>query len=76
MFIKRSQRVSGNAIEFGEGSLSYNQGSGSIFGGSSPAKNNKRVKKRRIYQLGVVIPDGRFSESEYDEQPSSPLDRR
>lgn len=76
MFIKKSQRVSGNAIEFGEGSLNYIQGTGSLFAGSSTKKNNKKFKTRRIYQLGVVIPDGRTAESSCDEKSSTPSDSK
>lgn len=75
MYIKKAEGVSGNAIEFGEGSISYNPGSGAMFAGSSSKnKNTPRFKKRRVYQLGVSIPDARRKESsgsECDDPQSS-----
>lgn len=57
MHIRRAERVSGNAVEFGEGTISHSQGSGGMLAGSSDPNVVKKFKKRRIYQLGVDIPD-------------------
>jgi hypothetical protein len=63
---KQSQRVSGNAVEFGEGSISHEQGVLPMIAG--PSGNHGKRRKfplRRIYQLGIQIPDAR-RESSHD----------
>jgi hypothetical protein len=68
MFVKKSQSVSGNAIEFGEGTIGYNPGQLSIIGVSNKKPNPKRLKFKRIYQLGISVPDSGSSKESSSEK--------
>jgi hypothetical protein len=76
MHRKQSERVSGNAVEFGEGSIPYNSGSMPMAAGSSVNKKNKLFSKRRIYQLGITIPDARPESRKSSEASNSQSDNR
>jgi hypothetical protein len=70
---KSSERVSGNAVEFGEGSIASNPGQLPMMAGTQLDGGVRRYKMRRVYQLGVSVPDARRNrEDESDCNGSQP----